>query len=316
MKKVRVGVIGVGYLGQFHAEKYAAIDGVDLVGLIDADQVRASQIAEKLKTQAFIEPAHLIGKVDAVSIVTPTILHHRIAKQFLEQGVHVLLEKPMTETIGQADELVDLAARKNVVLQVGHIERFNPAVTAITSLLKTPHYITAERAAPFTVRCTDVNVILDLMIHDLDIVMDLAGSAPAAVSAAGVSIITREIDMATARILFHNGCIADVTSSRVSDEKKRVLRVFDDKAIYVSDYQTQKATVSRAQPGPVPRLIVTDISSDRRDTLDDEIRAFVRCIQSGVRPLVSGSEGRRALALALSITSTIEHGITGFVPVS
>ena len=316
MKKVRAGVIGVGYLGQFHAEKYAGIDGVELVGLMDADQVRASQIAGKLKTEVFIDPAHLIGKVDAVSIVTPTILHYRIAKQFLEQGVHVLLEKPITETIQQADELIDLASRKNVVLQVGHIERFNPAFTAVKSLLAVPGYITADRSAPFTLRCTDVNVVLDLMIHDLDIVMDLAGSAPKEVSAAGVSIITREIDMASARILFQNGCIADVTASRVSDEKKRVLRVFDDKAIYVSDYQTQKATVSRAQPGSVPRLIVTDISSARRDTLDDEIRAFVRSVQGGVRPLVSGIEGRRALSLALAITNSIEHGITGFIPVS
>ena len=316
MKKVRAGVIGVGYLGQFHAEKYAGIDGVELVGLMDADQARATHIAGKLKTQVFIDPAHLIGKVDAVSIVTPTILHYRIAKQFLEQGVHVLLEKPITETIEQADELIDLASRKNAILQVGHIERFNPAFTAVKSLLAVPGYITADRSAPFTLRCTDVNVVLDLMIHDLDIVMDLAGSPPKEISAAGASIITREIDMATARIVFHNGCVADVSASRVSDEKKRYLRVFDEKAIYVSDYQTQKATVSRAQPGPVPQLIVTDISGDRRDTLDGEIRAFVKSVQGGVPPLVSGIEGRRALSLALAITNSIEHGITGFVPVS
>jgi predicted dehydrogenase len=316
MKKVRVGVIGVGYLGQYHAEKYAGIDEVELVGLMDADQARASQIAGTLKTHAFIDHAHLIGKVDAVSIVTPTILHHRIAKQYLEQGIHILLEKPMTETIEQADELIDLAARKNVVLQVGHLERFNPAVIAITSLLGKPRYISADRAAPFTVRCTDVNVVLDLMIHDLDIVMDLAGSAPKEVSAAGISIITREIDMASARIVFYNGCIADITASRVSDEKKRLLRVFDDNAIFTADYQTQKATVSRKQPGSVPQLVVQDISRDRRDTLGDEIRAFVRSVQSGVRPLVSGIEGRRALALARTITDAIEQGVTGFVPVS
>jgi predicted dehydrogenase len=283
---------------------------------VDTDHERAAVLAAKLNTQAFVDPASLIGKVNAVSIVTPTILHHRIAKQFLEQGVHVLLEKPMTETVEQADELIDIAARKKVVLQVGHIERFNPAVTAITSLIKKPRYITAERAAPFTVRCTDVNVILDLMIHDLDIIMYLAGSAPKEVSAAGVSIITREIDRATARILFHNGCIADITASRVSDEKKRLLRVFDDTAIYTSDYQTQKASVSRKLPGTVPQLIVQDISSDRRDSLEDEIRAFVRSARSGVRPLVSGIEGRLALALARTITDSIEQGISGFVPVS
>jgi predicted dehydrogenase len=314
MKNVRVGVIGVGYLGQFHAEKYACLPGVELVGLMDADPERASQIAGKLKTRAFTDPAHLIGKVDAVSIVVPTVLHHRLAMQFLEQGVHVLLEKPITVTLEQADELVGLAARKKLVLQVGHIERFNPAVTAIKSLLKTPRYITVDRAAPFTVRCTDVNVVLDLMIHDLDIVMDLAGSTPKEVSAAGVSIITRELDIATARIVFQSGCIADVTASRVSDEKRRLLRVFDEKAIYTSDYQTQKASVSRVKSGPVSELIVKDISSSRCDTLHEEIRAFVQSVQGGVPPLVSGIEGRRALALARTITDNIEKGLTGFVP--
>jgi predicted dehydrogenase len=316
MNRTTVGVIGVGYLGRYHAEKYAGIPEVELVGLVDADHDRLTLLAQKLNTRASTDPASLIGKVDAVSIVTPTILHHRIAKQFLEQGVHVLLEKPMTETIEQADDLIDLAARKNVVLQVGHIERFNPAVTVVRPLLKQPRYITAERAAPFTVRCTDVNVVLDLMIHDLDIVMDLAGSTPKEVSAAGVSIITHEIDMAAARITFQSGCIADVTASRISDEKKRLLRVFDETEIYTSDYQTQKATVSRVKPGPVPTVTIEDISSDRRDTLGDEIRAFVQSVRSGVRPLVSGIEGRRALALARTITDAIKQGITGFVPVS
>ncbi len=316
MKNLRVGVIGTGYLGQFHAEKYADIPGVELAGLVDTDLERATLLAAKLNTRSSVDPASLIGKVDAVSIVTPTILHHRIAKQFLEQGVHVLLEKPMTETIGQADELIDLAARKKVVLQVGHIERFNPAITAVKSLLKTPRYITAERSAPYTVRCTDVNVVLDLMIHDLDIVMDLSGSPPKEVSAAGVSFMTAEIDMATARITFQNGCIADVTASRISDEKKRLLRIFDLNAIYTSDYQAQKATVSRINPGVIPQLKVQDISSDRRDTLEDEIRAFVQSVRSGARPLVTGIEGRRALALARAITDTITQRITGFVPVS
>jgi predicted dehydrogenase len=314
MNKVRVGVIGVGYLGRFHAEKYASLPEVELFGLMDADPLRASQLAGKLNTRAFIDPADLIGKVDAVSIAAPTVLHHHLAMQFLEQGVHVLLEKPISVTLEQADELIDLAARKKLVLQVGHIERFNPAFTAIKSLVGLPRYITAERAAPFTVRCTDVNVVLDLMIHDLDIIMDLAGPTPNEVSAVGVSIITDKIDMATARIAFTGGCIADVTASRVSDEKKRLLRVFDEKAIYTSDFQTQKATVSRIKPGPVPQLIAQDISSDRRDTLNDEILAFVQSVQSGNRPLVSGVEGRRALALARTITDTIEKGLTGFVP--
>jgi predicted dehydrogenase len=314
MNKVRVGVIGIGYLGQFHAEKFADIPEVELVGLVDADFNKASQLAGKLKTHAFHDPTHLFGKVDAVSIVVPTVQHHRIAMQFLEQGIHVLLEKPMTVTLAQADELNDLAASRGTILQVGHIERFNPALTVIRSMIRAPRFITAERAAPFTARCMDVNVVLDLMIHDLDIVMDLAGSAPKELSAAGVSIITHEIDIATARILFQNGCIADVTASRVSDEKKRLLRAFDENAIYAADYQTQKAIVSRKGPGPIPRLISQDISSERQDTLKVEIQAFVQSVQNGVRPLISGTEGRRALALASIITENIQKEMAGFVP--
>ena len=315
MKNVKVGVIGVGYLGQFHAEKYAGIPDVDLVGIVDADPARAALIAKKLNTRAFSEPAQLLGLVDAVNIVVPTEHHHLVAKQFLEQGVHILLEKPITVTLAQADELIALAARKGVILQIGHIERFNPAVTAVKAMLRSPRYMTAERAAPFTVRCTDVNVVLDLMIHDLDIVTDLAGSEPKEVSAAGASVITKEIDMATARIVFHNGCIADVTASRVSDEKKRLLRVFDGDRVCMSDYQTQKAAVSRKGVTAVPELIMSEIPTERRDTLNEEIKAFVQSVQTGKRPLVSGIEGRRALALARTITENISKGITGFVSV-
>jgi predicted dehydrogenase len=314
MSIVKVGVIGVGYLGQFHAQKYAAHADVELVGVVDSDSGRATEIAKKLNTRAFSDPRQLLGRVDAVSVVVPTVLHHGVAKMFLEQGIHVLLEKPMTVTLAQADELIELASRKELVLQIGHIERFNPAVTAVKARVASPRYMTSERAAPFTVRCTDVNVVLDLMIHDLDIVCDLAGSEPKELSAAGASIITREIDIATARIVFQNGCVADVMASRVSDEKKRLLRVFDGENVYASDYQTQKALVSRRGGGSTPELVAQDLSTDRRDTLNEEIQSFVKSVQSGTRPLVSGREGRRALALAGVITDTISRGITGFVP--
>ncbi len=313
MKKIRAGVIGVGYLGQFHAEKYASLPNVELTGIVEKDQARGEQIARKLNTEAFTDPSRLLGKVDAVSIVVPTMLHHEISRQFLEAGVHVLLEKPITVTLEQADELIALASRKKVVLQVGHIERFNPAVTAIKPLLRSPGYLQAERSAPFTVRCTDVNVVLDLMIHDLDIVTDLAGSAPLKVSAMGSSIITREIDAAMARIVFANGCVADVTASRISDEKKRLLRIFDGDALYTADYQTQKASVSRRGPGAVPEFVAAEIATERRDTLLDEIKAFIACIEHASRPAVSGTEGRNALALAKMITHSIENRITEFV---
>jgi predicted dehydrogenase len=314
MKKLRAGVIGVGYLGQFHAEKYASLPQIELAGVVDADPARASLIAQKLSTRSFSDPADLLGKVDVVSIVVPTILHHRVAKQCLEQGIHVLLEKPITVTLEQADELILLAKNKGCVLQIGHIERFSPALTAIKPLLKAPRYITAERAAPFTVRCTDVIVVLDLMIHDLDIVTDLANAEIREVSAAGASVITKEIDMASARILFANGCVADVVASRVSEEKKRLLRVFDGNRIYTSDFQTQKAQRSFRKDGAALELSAEDLSLERRDTLLEEIKDFVRCVEQKTHPLVSGLDGKKALALAQIITRSIEQGISGFVP--
>ncbi len=315
MKNVRVGVIGVGYLGRFHAEKYAALPEAQLIGVVDTNEARAAQIADQLKTQAFSDPKQLIGRVDAVSIVVPTVHHYHIAKPFLEQGIHVLLEKPVTVNLEQADELISLSARNGVILQVGHIERFNPAVAAIRSMIKSPRYMTAERAAPFTPRCTDVSVVLDLMIHDLDIVMDLAGAAPREVSAAGASLITEEADIASARIVFENGCVADVAASRVSKEKKRLLRIFDGDNVYQSDYQTQQASVSRRGKSSVSEMVAHQLTIDRRDTLADEIRAFIQSAADGTRPLVSGIEGRRALALATTITENIKQGDTGFVPV-
>ena len=314
MKKLRAGVIGVGYLGQFHAEKYASLPQVELVGVVDADTARADLIARKLNTRSFSEPADLLGSVDMVSIVVPTVLHHRVAKQFLEQGVHVLLEKPITVTLEQADELIGLAGDKSCIFQIGHIERFSPAITAIKPLLKAPRYITAERAAPFTVRCTDVNVVLDLMIHDLDIVMDLADAEVLEVSAAGAAVITKEIDIASARILFKNGCVADVVASRVSAEKKRLLRLFDGGSVYTADFQTQKAHRSFRGNGTSLELATEEIFTERRDTLLEEIKAFVASVEQKTRPLVSGFEGKRALALAQIITRSIEQGVSGFVP--
>lgn len=316
MNKVRTGVIGVGYLGKFHAEKYAGHPDVELVGVVDADPSRSAQVAQSVGTNPFRTHEDLYGKVDAVSVVVPTALHHRVAKSFLEQGVHALIEKPITVTLEQADELIDHASRKGAVLQVGHIERYNPAVTAIKSILKSPRYIQAERSAPFTVRCTDVNVILDLMIHDLDIVADLAGSEPREVSAAGKAVITREIDTVMARVIFRNGCVADIAASRVSDEKKRLLKVFDGDAVYVSDYQTQRASVSTRTDGHIPEFVSKELPTEQRDTLNDEIHDFIRCVRTKSRPLVSGLEGRKALALAQLITKSVENGITNFISVA
>ena len=316
MRTLRAGVIGVGYLGQYHAEKYAKIPGIELAAVVDPDRTRAALIAEKLGTRSLPDAADLIGSVDVVSIVTPTVLHHRVAKQFLAAGVHVLLEKPMTVTLEEADELIAISAGRGAILQIGHIERYNPAVTAVKQRLKAPRYLQADRSAPFTVRCTDVNVVLDLMIHDLDIVTDLAGARPKEVSAGGSAIITRQIDAAMARILFENGCVADVAASRVSDAKKRETRVFDGDVLYTVDYQAQKALVSRRGTGPVPELAAEEIPLERRDTLFEEISDFIGCVRENRKPSVSGAEGRNALALAQIITRSLEQGVTGFVPVA
>jgi predicted dehydrogenase len=315
MTSLRAGVIGTGYLGKFHAEKYASLPGVELVGIADPDVERSSELAAKLQTKSYADAAELLGLVDAVSVVAPTVLHHRIAKQFLAAGVHVLLEKPMTVTLEEAAELIDLAASGKLILQIGHIERFNPALTAIKPYLASPRFVQVERSAPFTVRCTDVNVVLDLMIHDLDIVADIAGARPREVSAAGASVITRDIDAATARIVFENGCVADVAASRVSDEKKRQIKVFDGDSLYTADFQSQKAFVSRRRGETAVDFIATELPTERRDTLLDEITAFVRSVTSGNRPLVTGQEGRNALALARLITENIEKGNKAFVPV-
>lgn len=314
MTAVRTGVVGVGYLGQFHAEKYSRNTRSVLAGVVDTEPGRASLVAEKVRVMPYQSVEELFGKVDALSIVVPTVFHYQVAKQCLERGIHLLIEKPIAETLAQADELVALADRKGLVLQVGHIERFNPAVRTVKTLLRSPRYIQAERSAPFTVRCTDVNVVLDLMIHDLDIVCDLAGSEPVSVSSAGASIITGEIDTATARIVFRNGCVADVTASRISNEKKRLLRVFDSGSLYVADYQSQQALISRRRNDDFPELVAEPLATERRDTLADEIDAFLVSVRDGVPPAVSGADGRRALALARLVTNSIEQGTAGHVP--
>ncbi len=311
-EKIRTGVVGVGYLGQFHAEKYAGLGNVELAGIADPDLRRAEQIGTKLNARSYADASRLLGTVDAVSVVTPTVHHYATAKLFLESGVHVLLEKPMTVTLEQADDLIALAARKRVVLQIGHIERFNPAIAAVRPLLRAPRYLQAERSAPFTVRCTDVNVILDLMIHDLDIVSQLAGARPQAVSAMGSAVITGEIDAASARIVFENGCVADVAASRVSDEKKRLLRIFDGETVYTADYHSQKAYRSCRSGAAAPGLVSEEIPTERCDTLLEEIKAFLRSVALGVPPAVSGPEGRNALALAQLISRSIERRMTDF----
>ena len=306
-----MGVVGVGYLGQFHAEKYAKMEGVELVGVVDVNPTRAREIARRSHTQSFFHYSELFKKTQAVSIAVPTPLHHPIAKDFLLHGQDVLLEKPICTTLEEADELIGLAESKRLILQVGHLERFNGALTALRGMVRDPLLIESRRLSPFTGRETDVNVVLDLMIHDIDIALTLVQSKPRRVQAVGLPVITSLIDVANARIEFDNGCTADLTASRVSEEKTRRTRIFQADGILSIDYLLQKASLSRKAASPekggTPRMMIKRIPVKKVDLLEREIRAFVKGVRDRDNVQVSGREGRRALEMALRIIQRMER---------
>jgi predicted dehydrogenase len=279
MEKIRAAVIGVGYLGRFHAQKYALLEDCTLVGVVDSQPDTAARIAEELRTPAYADYRALLGKVDAVSVVTPTPTHFDIACAFVENGAHVLVEKPMTETTAQAERLIAAARQYDRVLQVGHLERFNPAILAAEPLLSRPRFIECHRLAPFKERGTEVNVVLDLMIHDIDLVQMIVGSPVADLDAIGTPVFSPEIDIANARLRFDSGCVANVTASRVSFKTERKLRVFVDDAYLSIDLQQKILTVIRKRPGPVAEgqmpAQIEEQSFDQGDALLAEIRSFV-----------------------------------------
>ncbi len=315
MKSLRAAVIGVGYLGHFHAQKFAKIDGVELVAVIDTDLDRAKEVADEVGARALTDYLEIIDELDLVSIVVPTRLHHRVACDFLKAGVHVLLEKPITETVQEADELIALARERNLVFQVGHLERFNPAVLALEGVIGTPHFIESERLAPFKARGTDVNVVLDLMIHDIDIILNMVKSPLKTVNSVGTPVLSNQVDIANARLQFENGCVANVTASRVSREGSRKIRIFQDDAYISIDYQSRKISVFRKGgdgfpvPG-IPDVTMMEKSFDQSDALHEEIVSFVVSVRDGKPPMVSGEDGRRALALAHRINDRLIHQVT------
>jgi predicted dehydrogenase len=318
-KKLRVAVIGVGYLGRFHAQKYAALcgagEGVELVGVVDADLETAQRVARELGVAAYTDYRELLGAspaVDLVSVASTTATHHAVARDCLAAGVHVLAEKPITVTVAQADELIALADSRQLVLQVGHLERFNPAWLAVKDKIKRPVFIEAHRMAPFKARGIDVSVVLDLMIHDLDLILPLVDSPVADLRASGVSVLTDGIDIANARIEFANGCVANLTASRTSTASLRRLRVFQHHEYISIDFGDRRIGISRrrevlagaADPNEAP--IDTETSQQAPgDALMTEIQAFVDAVRHGTKPVVSGREGRDALAIALEIDRMI-----------
>ncbi len=309
MKKIRAAVIGVGYLGRFHAQKYAQATECELVAVADARQEAGAKVAAEVGTRAVTDYRELLGKVDAVSVVTPTPAHLPITRDFLNAGAHVLVEKPITETIDEAREMIALAARNKRVLQVGHLERFNAAILAAEPYLRSPRFVECHRLAPYRERGTDVNVVLDLMIHDIDIVQTIVGAPIVSIDAIGTPVFSEEIDIANARIHFANGCVANATASRVSVKTERKLRIFEDDAYLSLDLQQKILTLIRKRPaseppGPLP-VTIDEQNLDQGDALKAEIESFLDCIRTGRPPVVSGEAGLMALETATRITEQV-----------
>lgn len=312
MEKTRIGVIGVGYLGKFHAQKYAAMAETELVGVADASAAAAHQVAEATGCRAFEDFRQLLAEVEAVSVVVPTSLHHQVAKECLVAGCDVMLEKPMTVTVAEADELIDLAAAGRRILQVGHLERFNPAILAMEEHLTTPLFIESHRIHVFKNRALDVDVVLDLMIHDIDIILNIVKSPLVTIHTVGLPVVTQTTDIANARLIFANGCTANVTVSRISRENLRRIRIFQPGSFISVDYGKKELTVIRQLPGTdaggMPRQEIINSCYVEQDALALELRDFVANVRGRTRPRVAGEDGRQALKIATEIIAQIrEH---------
>lgn len=311
MTKLRTAVIGTGYLGKFHAEKFKQLPHSKLVAVCDVDFEKCSEIAQSHQVDAVHDYRSLIGLVDAVSIAAPTALHHEIGLFFLNHGVHVLVEKPITRSITEADELIQAAKTHKVVLQVGHLERFNKVIKVVEPLLANPRFIESLRLAPFKLRGTDVNVVLDLMIHDIDIIQSIVKSKIRHIAANGASVLSSCIDIANARIEFINGCVANVTASRVSLKLERKLRIFQHDTYIGMDLDKKKISIHRKSheemfPG-IPGIHSEEKIFEQTDALKDQIEDFLHCIIHHKKPLVSGEDGKRALATAIEITEIVHR---------
>lgn len=308
MQKLRAAVIGAGYLGRFHAQKFAALEDVELVAVVDIDRERAREIGAKLKAEAYTDYQEVLNRIDIASIVVPTESHYPIARACLEAGVHLLLEKPMTRTIEEANDLIELAKARELVLQVGHLERFNPALLALRDTLNNPLYVESHRIARFRERGTDISVVLDLMIHDIDIILSMVSSEIVAIRPMGLPVLSKEVDIANARLEFANGCVAQVSASRVSRSLMRKMRVFQPDAYISIDYLENKIAICRKLYEQSRFRIVEEMRSFvQTDALMLEIRAFVDAVRHATPPVVSGEEGKRALEVALTISSAIQQ---------
>ncbi|MCX5685902.1 MAG: Gfo/Idh/MocA family oxidoreductase [Candidatus Omnitrophica bacterium] len=303
MEKLKVAVVGTGRLGTFHSKVYSRLKNVKLVGVCDCNLERAIEIGKKYHTASLSDYEDLFDKVEAVSIAVPTSLHYNIAKDFLKHGIHVLIEKPITKTLSEADELIEIAKENSLIIQVGHIERFNSAVLAIEPYLQKPKFIECQRLGPFHKRVEDVGVVVDLMIHDIDIVLGLMKQDVVNIEAVGLSTISDYEDVANVRLTFEDGTIADITASRVTKDVVRKMRIFQEDSYVSLDYLNQDAAIFRKTDD---KILKEKIKIKKKDPLKKELKSFIECVRAGGRPIVSGAEGRRALQVALEIVEKIK----------
>ena len=304
---ITTAVVGVGYLGKFHAEKYAASPRAKLVAVVDTDEARAREIGESLGARVLTDYRALIGQVQCVSIAVPTRFHFQVALDLVEAGIDVLVEKPLTADIAEARHLVAAAESKKVILQVGHLERFNPAIRRLEGVIKEPKFVECHRLAPFVERGTDVDVVLDLMIHDIDVIASLVRSSVERLEAVGVAVLTDKPDIANARIKFADGCIANVTSSRVSVKRERKIRFFQPDAYISIDYDQRRAQIYY-KPAPGAGWLgirAETIEIKEGDALADEIDSFLNCVRTRSMPVVGGADGLRALEIASMISAQL-----------
>ncbi len=309
-KNLRVGVVGVGYLGKFHTEKYARMAAVVLVGVVDINTTLDEQVANQFGTKAFADHRDLIGKVDAVSIVVPTPEHISVSRDFLENDIDVLIEKPMTVTLEEADELIRFSESRGLIVQVGHLERFNPAVVALKNIVNRPMFIESHRLSIYNDRGTDVSVVLDLMIHDIDIILNFVRSDLHSIHAAGIAVVSEHVDIANARLEFSNGCVANVTASRVSTKNERKIRLFQRDAYISVDFANRGITII-SQDGSddsslIPGMNIKQLNFKEGDALEDELASFVNAVTRHESPEVTAQMGRDALKIALNIMDQIK----------
>jgi predicted dehydrogenase len=307
---LRVGVVGVGHLGRHHARILGAMPGVQLVGVVDSSEARAQEIAAASATRAFTDPAALDGQVDAVTVAVPTESHLDVALRFIEQGVHVLVEKPLARTVAEADRLVAAAATRGVTLAVGHTERFNPAVAAARERLRGPRFIEAHRLGTFPERSLDIDVVFDLMIHDLDIVLSIVNEPAVSVEAVGVPVLTPRVDIANVRLRFAGGCIANMTASRISRDRIRKIRFFEPQSYLSVDYAAQEVDhwTLAASDGGRPNVVGGKVEVVKDEPLRRELEDFTAAVREERAPGVPGTAGRDALRLATVIVERMEHG--------